>query len=422
MTTSFSGTDRLRATLARAKAASVAAARASTALKNRALDSAAAGLLRGKAVLLRANARDLRRAEREGLDAAKTDRLRLTPQRLEAMADGVRAVSKLPDPVGRTLARWKRPNGLRLSKVSVPIGVVLIIYESRPNVTVECGALCLKSGNAALLRGGREAFDSNRALAAVFERSLLKHGLPPACVQALETTDRRAVDFLLTREDDIQLVIPRGGESLIRKVARAARMPVIKHYKGVCHVFVDRRADLKKAEAIALNAKLQRPGVCNAMETLLVDRSVAKRFLPALGRKLLAGGCELRADPAARRFLPGAKAAKARDFGCEFLDRILAIKVVDGVDAAIAHIGRFGSGHTESIVTRDRAAARRFVERVDASSVMVNASTRFADGFEYGFGAEIGISTDKIHARGPMGLEGLTSYKYIVEGTGQVRT
>jgi len=388
----------LRATLARAKAASVAAARASTALKNRALDSAAAGLLRGKAVLLRANARDLRRAEREGLDAAKTDRLRLTPQRLEAMADGVRAVSKLPDPVGRTLARWKRPN-----------------------VTVECGALCLKSGNAALLRGGREAFDSNRALAAVFERSLLKHGLPPACVQALETTDRRAVDFLLTREDDIQLVIPRGGESLIRKVARAARMPVIKHYKGVCHVFVDRRADMKKAEAIALNAKLQRPGVCNAMETLLVDRSVAKRFLPSVGAKLLAGGCELRADPAARRFLPGAKAAKARDFGCEFLDRILAIKVVDGVDAAIAHIGRFGSGHTESIVTRDRAAARRFVERVDASSVMVNASTRFADGFEYGFGAEIGISTDKIHARGPVGLEGLTSQKYIVLGSGQIR-
>ncbi len=421
MTTSFSGAKRLRTALGRLKSASIAAAGASTALKNKTLDSAAAGLLRAKSALLKANAKDLARAKRDGLGSAKIDRLRLTPERIASMAEGVRAVSKLPDPIGKVLGRWTRPNGLRMSKVSVPIGVDLIIYESRPNVTVECGSLCLKSGNAVLLRGGREAFDSNRALARVFEAALRKNGLPPDCVHALETTDRAAVDFLLEREDDIQLVIPRGGESLIRKVARAARMPVIKHYKGVCHVYVDGKADLKKAEAIALNAKLQRPGVCNAMETLLVDKRVAARFLPSVGAKLIEGGCELRVESSARKYVAGAQTAKKGDFGFEFLDKILAVKVVNGVDEAIAHIARHGSGHTEAIVTRDNKTANRFVERVDASSVMVNASTRFADGFEYGFGAEIGISTDKIHARGPMGLEGLTSYKYIVRGTGQVR-
>jgi glutamate-5-semialdehyde dehydrogenase len=421
VTTSFSGSEAVKKALRRAREASSASARASTAVKNRTLDAVAAGLLRSKTSVLRANARDLRRAEREGLGAAKVDRLRITPARLEAMADGVRTVAKLSDPIGTVQRRWKRPNGLRLSKVTVPIGVVLIIYESRPNVTVECGALCLKSGNAVLLRGGKEAFDSNLALTSVFESALRKNALPPACVQSLRTTDRAAVDFLLEREDEIQLVIPRGGEALIRKVARSARMPVIKHYKGVCHVYVDGKADLGKAEAIALNAKLQRPGVCNAMETLLVDKRIARAFLPRVGKKLVAGGCEIRADAAARRLIPGAKAAKASDFGFEFLDRVLAVRVVDGVDGAVAHIGKNGSGHTEAIVTKDRKAARRFAERVDASSVMINASTRFADGFEYGFGAEIGISTDKIHARGPMGLEGLTSYKYLVEGSGQIR-
>jgi len=421
VTTSFSGAKSLKASLVRLKAASIEVGRASTALKNKTLLSVAAGLVRAERSLLKANAKDLARAERDTLGSAKIDRLRLTPERIAAMAAGVRAVSKLPDPIGNILERWKRPNGLRLRKISVPIGVILIIYESRPNVTVECGSLCLKSGNAVLLRGGREAFDSNRALARVFEAALKKHGLPADCVHALATTDRAAVDFLLEREDDIQLVIPRGGESLIRKVARAARMPVIKHYQGICHVYVDGKADLKKAEAIALNAKLQRPGVCNAMESLLVDKRVARKFLPGLGEKLIAGGCEVRADLSARKLIAGAKAAKKSDFGFEFLEKILAVKIVDGVDGAIAHIAQHGSGHTEAIVTRDKKASDRFVQRVDASSVMVNASTRFADGFEYGFGAEIGISTDKIHARGPMGLEGLTSYKYIVEGTGQVR-
>ncbi len=373
-------------------------------------------------MILRENQKDLASARRNALSAAMIDRLTLNPKRIAEMAEGLKTVADLSDPIGKVETRWKRPNGLRISKVRVPLGVILIIYESRPNVTVECASLCLKSGNAVILRGGREAFYSNKALVSLFEKALVRHRLPAACVSFVETTDRAAVDFLLKREGDIHLVIPRGGETLIRKVARTSRIPVIKHYQGICHVYVDKKADFKKALPIVLNAKLQRPGVCNAMETLLVHREIAARFLPQAGEELRKGGCEIRADESARKFLPWAKAAKAADYGHEFLDKILAVKVVPDLDSAIQHIQEFGSAHTDAIVTEDSRSAGIFRKKVDSASVMVNASTRFSDGFQYGFGAEIGISTDKIHARGPMGLEGLTSYKYIVEGKGHIRT
>ena len=350
------------------------------------------------------------------------DRLTLTPRRIREMAGGVRTVAVLPEPIGRVQSRWRRPNGLLISRVTVPLGVILIIYESRPNVTVECASLCLKSGNAVILRGGSEAFCSNRALALIFEKILARCGVPKAMVSFVKTTDRSVVDFLLKQDQDIHLVIPRGGEALIRKVARVSRIPVIKHYQGICHVYVDQKANPEKALHISYNAKMQRPGVCNAMETLLVHEKIAGRFLPRLGEKLKAGGCEVRGDRRTRKFLPWARPAEAHDYGREFLDKILAVKVVADIDAAIRHIQEYGSAHTDAIVTEDPKAAKIFKERVDSSSVMVNASTRFSDGFQYGFGAEIGISTDKIHARGPMGLEGLTSYKYIVEGSGQIRT
>ncbi|HXV28614.1 MAG TPA: glutamate-5-semialdehyde dehydrogenase, partial [bacterium] len=365
---------------------------------------------------------DLKNAVREKLTSAMIDRLTLSAGRIRDMADGVRAVARLKDPIGRIESSWRRPNGLRIKKVTVPLGVILIIYESRPNVTVECASLCLKSGNAVILRGGREAYFSNHALASVFEKALSRYRIPKAAVSFVQTTDRAAVDFLLKRDAEINLVIPRGGEALIRKVASASRIPVIKHYQGICHVYVDKKADLKKAVSISYNAKMQRPGVCNAMETLLVHKAIARRFLPLIGDQLKAGGCELRGDVNTRMILPWVKSATLSDYGHEFLDKILAVKVVNDLNDAIRHIQRFGSAHTDAIVTEDARAADIFKKDVDSSSVMVNASTRFSDGFQYGFGAEIGISTDKIHARGPMGLEGLTSYKYIVEGTGQVRT
>ncbi len=390
--------------------------------KRKVLLDAASELKKQSKRLLAENARDLAAARANGLAPAMIDRLTLTPKRIDEMAEGVRVVAGLEDPVGRVISRWKRPNGLQISKVTVPLGVILIIYESRPNVTVECASLCFKSGNAVLLRGGREAFHSNTALTAVFENVFRKHGLSKGCAQLVKTTDRAAVDFLLKKENDINLVIPRGGEALIRKVVRTSRIPVIKHYQGICHVYVDQAADLKKASNIVMNAKLQRPGVCNAMETLLVHRKVASKFLPEIGRKLQAGGCELRVDAQGRKFIPWARHAKASDFGKEFLDKILAVRVVDDLESAISHIRQYSSGHTEAIITRNNKAAKIFAEKVDSSSVMVNASTRFADGFQYGFGAEIGISTDKIHARGPMGLEGLTSYKFVVLGSGQIRS
>lgn len=412
----------LIANLKAAREASVAAAQLSSRSKKQILQDAARELIKSAKVILRKNQKDLALARRDGLSSAMIDRLTLTSKRIQEMAEGLNTVAGLPDPIGRVESTWRRPNGLKISKVRVPLGVILIIYESRPNVTVECASLCLKSGNAVILRGGREAFHSNRALVSVFEKVLVKHHLPKACVSFVETTDRAAVDFLLKRDKEIHLVIPRGGEALIRKVVRASRIPVIKHYQGICHVYVDQKADLKKALAIVLNAKLQRPGVCNAMETLLVNRHIAPRFLPAIGEALQQGGCEVRADEFSRKWIPGAQAAKPGDFGHEFLDKILAVKTVPDLDAAIRHIQDFGSAHTDAIVTEDRRAAEAFKQKVDSSSVMVNASTRFSDGFQYGFGAEIGISTDKIHARGPMGLEGLTSYKYVVEGKGHIRT
>ncbi len=408
--------------LGEVRAASQRLSQLSNAQKGKILIAAAKELEKNSAVLLRENQKDLQEARKNGLSAAMIDRLTLTKTRIADMAEGVRAVAGLPDPVGKIDSEWDRPNGLHISKVRVPIGVVLIIYESRPNVTVECASLCLKSGNAVILRGGREAFYSNQALVSIFEKTLRAFKEPEASVSFVKTTDRAAVDFLLKREGEIHLVIPRGGEALIRKVARTSRIPVIKHYQGICHVFVDQRADLKKAVEIAYNAKMQRPGVCNAMETLLIHEKIAGAYLPLIGKKLQQGGCEVRGDQTVRRYLPWTKTAKPNDFGHEFLDKILAVKVVPDVDAAISHIHQYGSGHTEAIVTEDAKAAKTFKDQVDASSVMVNASTRFSDGFQFGFGAEIGISTDKIHARGPMGLEGLTSYKYLVEGNGQIRT
>lgn len=389
--------------------------------KNAVLNRVAQALNTDQKKILRENLKDLENAEKAGLSPAMIDRLRLNEKRLKAIAEGVQAVAKLPDPIGKVLSEWKRPNGLKISKVSVPLGVILLIYESRPNVTVECGALCLKSGNVAILRGGKEAFYTNQILVQIFRKVLKSHKLPLACVNFIETTDYEAVDFLLKRDHEINLVIPRGGEGLIRKVVEHSSIPVIKHYQGICHVYVDDRADLKKAVHIAYNAKMQRPGVCNAMETLLVNEKIAPKFLPILGEKLKNGGCEVRADSKTRKWLPWAREAAEGDFGHEFLDKILAVKIVKSVDEAIGHIQRYGSSHTDAIVTENKAHAKLFVGKVDSSSVMVNASTRFSDGFEFGFGAEIGISTDKIHARGPMGLEGLTSYKYIVQGNGQTR-
>lgn len=402
--------------------ASFEASQLSAATKKKVLLEVAEELRKDTKHILSENKKDLVRAEENGLTSAMIDRLTLNKKRIEGMAEGVEVVAKMKDIIGEPLESWKRPNGLSITKVAVPIGAILIIYESRPNVTVECASLCFKSGNSVILRGGKEAFHSNRVLASVFEKVLKKHNLAGAMVSLIQTTDRAVVDFLLKKDREIQLVIPRGGESLIRKVVRASRIPVIKHYQGVCHVYVDKKADLQKAVAIAYNAKMHRPGVCNAMETLLVHKDIASEFLPAVGEKLREGGCEVRAGKDAREYLPWATPAKKSDFGHEYLEKILALKIVDHFEDAINHIKEFGSGHTDAIVTEDPKAADLFKKQVDSASVMVNASTRFSDGFEFGFGAEIGISTDKIHARGPMGLQGLTSYKYLVEGKGQIRS
>lgn len=402
--------------------ASFEASQLSAATKKKVLLEVAEELRKDTKHILSENKKDLVRAEENGLTSAMIDRLTLNKKRIEGMAEGVEVVAKMKDIIGEPLESWKRPNGLSITKVAVPIGAILIIYESRPNVTVECASLCFKSGNSVILRGGKEAFHSNRVLASVFEKVLKKHNLAGAMVSLIQTTDRAVVDFLLKKDREIQLVIPRGGESLIRKVVRASRIPVIKHYQGVCHVYVDKKADLQKAVAIAYNAKMHRPGVCNAMETLLVHKDIASEFLPAVGEKLREGGCEVRAGKDAREYLPWATSAKKSDFGHEYLEKILALKIVDRFEDAINHIKEFGSGHTDAIVTEDPKAADLFKKQVDSASVMVNASTRFSDGFEFGFGAEIGISTDKIHARGPMGLQGLTSYKYLVEGKGQIRS
>jgi glutamate-5-semialdehyde dehydrogenase len=404
-----------------ARTASRLLAAAPGARKNAWLLEAAAALGNRSGEILEANARDLGAAEQGDLSPAQIDRLRLTPQRLGAAAAGLREVAALPEPIGHILDSSVRPNGLVVEKVSVPLGVIFFIYESRPNVTVDAAGLCVKSGNAIILRGGKEAVHSNRALHQVLQDCLRLAGLPPHAVQLVSTPDREAVGRLLQMDSYIDLVIPRGGESLIRRVAREARMPVLKHYKGNCHVYVDRSADLAMAERILVNAKCQRPGVCNAAESLLVHREVAAAFLPRAAAVLKARGVELRGCEQTRRFLPQIQPATEEDFAAEYLDLILSVKVVEGLEEAIEHISRYGSQHTEAIITNDLNAARRFTGAVDSSAVMVNASTRFNDGYEFGLGAEIGISTDKFHARGPCGLVELSSYKYIVMGDGQVR-
>jgi glutamate-5-semialdehyde dehydrogenase len=407
---------------ARAKEASRLLAIAPGSAKDAWLKRAAKAVRSRSAEIIKANEGDVAAAPELGLNAAAIDRLTLNEKRVEAMASGLEEVAALPDPVGEVIEASRRPNGLEVSRVRVPLGVIFMIYESRPNVTVDAAALCVKSGNAAILRGGKEAIRSNRALHRVLADELEPSGLPTAAVQVVATTDRAAVGHLLALPEFIDLAIPRGGESLIRRVAEEARMPVLKHYHGNCHVYVDASADLEPAVRIIVNAKAQRPGVCNAAETLLIHRDIAASFLPVAARALRAEGVELRGDDASRGFDPGMIPATAEDWDTEYLDKILAVAVVDSLDAAIAHIRRHGSGHTEAILTRDLASARRFVTEVDSAAVMVNASTRFNDGSMLGLGAEIGISTDKFHARGPCGLRELTSSKWIVYGDGHVRS
>jgi glutamate-5-semialdehyde dehydrogenase len=405
----------------RARAAGRLLASAPTALKDRWLRRAAEALTGRQAEVLAANERDLVGARDAGLGAAQVDRLRLTPARLAACADGLRQVAGLPDPVGEVRACTRRGNGLEVHKVGVPLGVILFIYESRPNVTLDAAGLCVKSGNAVLLRGGREAVYSNTALHRLLADTLTEVGLPAESVQLVATPDRAAVGHLLKLDHLIDLVIPRGGEGLIRRVAEEARMPVLKHYKGICHVFVERSADPDMALRIVLDAKCQRPGVCNAAECLLIDAPLAETFLPRAAAALRQRGTELRGCSRTCGLVSWATPATVEDYGTEYLDLILSVKVVAGLDEAVAHIATYGSGHSDAIVTNDLAMARRFVAMVDSSAVLVNASTRFNDGYQLGLGAEIGISTDKFHARGPCGLLELTSYKYVVYGEGQVR-
>ena len=396
-------------------------ARASTGARNAALEEIAHALDAQRDPLAAANAEDLAAGRAAGLDEAVLDRLTLTPGRIDAMIDGLRQVAALPDPVGAIDHLAPRPSGIRVGRMRVPLGVVGIIYESRPNVTADAAALCLKSANASVLRGGSEAWRSNRAIGRCVVAGLEAAGLPGDAVQVLATTDRAAVGALLAAEDSIDVIIPRGGKSLIERVARESRIPVIKHLDGVCHVYIDGAADPEQALAIAVNAKAHRLGVCNAMETLLIDRAVALEQLPPIAAALLERGIELRGCPESRRLVEGMAEASAEDWDTEYLGPVLAVRVVDGLDAAIEHIETHGSHHTDAIVTEDWSHAQRFLREVDSASVMVNASTRFADGVEYGLGAEIGISTDKLHARGPVGLEGLTTQKYVVLGSGQVR-
>lgn len=395
--------------------------RAPTATKNAALLAMAARLEQGRGEVLAANARDVHHGRAAGLDAALLDRLALDDARIDAMVEGLKQVAALPDPVGEIDGLRARPSGIQVGRMRVPLGVIGIIYESRPNVTLEAASLCLKSGNAAILRGGSEARESNAAIATCLAAGLAEAGLPAAAVQVVATTDREAVGRLIAMPEYVDVIIPRGGKSLIERIAREARVPVIKHLDGVCHVYVDATADPEKALAIAVNAKTHRYGTCNTMETLLVDAPVAEALLPQLAVAYGEHGVELRGCERTRAILPDCEPAEESDWHAEYLAPLLAIRVVDGIEAAIAHIERYGSHHTDAIVTENYGLARRFLAEVDSSSVMVNASTRFADGFEYGLGAEIGISTDKLHVRGPVGLEGLTTCKYVVLGDGQVR-
>ena len=404
-----------------ARDASRIIAAADTALKNTALLAIADALSDGRDKLLAANAVDMQNGSANGLDAALLDRLELNAPRIDAMIEGLQQVAELPDPIGDVTDLQDRPSGIKLGKMRVPLGVVGIIYESRPNVTIDAASLCLKSGNATILRGGSEAIQSNQAIADCISQGLSKVGLPEAVVQVVNTTDREAVGELITMTESVDVIVPRGGKSLIERISADARVPVIKHLDGNCHVYIDDHADLQKALAIALNAKTHRYGVCNAMESLLVAESVAKTVLPELAALYSEKDVELRGCEKTREIIASAISASEEDWSLEYLAPILSIKVVAGLDEAIEHINNYSSKHTEAIITEDQDRANRFIRQVDSSSVMVNASTRFADGFEYGLGAEIGISTDKIHARGPVGLEGLTSQKWVVYGDGQIR-
>jgi glutamate-5-semialdehyde dehydrogenase len=405
-----------------ARSASVALGLADTAAKNQALSAAAAAIRAHKSDILAANAQDLARARERQLSAALLDRLELNEKRVEAMARALEDIIQLADPIGSVAAHWTRPNGLDISRVRVPLGVIGIIYESRPNVTADAGALCLKSGNAVILRGGSESERSNRAIHACLQAGLKAADLPQACIQLVPTTDRAAVGLMLSGMTEyIDVIVPRGGKSLVARVQQEARVPVIGHLEGNCHVYVDRDADLAMARAIVVNAKLRRTGICGAAETLLVDQACVATHLAPLVEDLVAAGCEVRGDATVQKVDARVRAATEEDWYTEYLDAIIAVRVVDGVDAAVAHIARYGSAHTEAIITANAATAGRFLQQVDSAIVLHNASTQFADGGEFGMGAEIGISTDRFHARGPVGVEQLTSYKYVVRGTGQLR-
>lgn len=396
-------------------------ARATTARKDAALSAMAAALHEERDAILAANARDVEAALAAGLTPALVDRLALDTSRLDEMVASIRSVVKLADPVGEVLRTWRRPNGIEIRKVRVPLGVVAVVYESRPNVTSDCAALCLKSGNAVVLRGGSESFRSNRAVAAALGRALAANGLPAAAVTTIPVRERAGVDAMLQLDHLIDVVVPRGGESLIRKIVATSQIPVIKHAKGVCHVYVDAAADLEMAAAIVENAKCQRPSTCNALETLLVHEQVAAAFLPAIVERLAARGVDVRGCKRTRAVAPSVSPATDEDWPAEYLALVLAVRVVGSLDEAMDHIARYGSAHSDAIVTEDAAVAERFLAEVDSAAVFVNASTRLSDGYQFGLGAEIGISTDRLHARGPMGLEELTTYKYVVRGSGQIR-
>ncbi len=404
-----------------AKAAAAVLALASTEAKNAALTAAAAAIRRREPQIQSANHQDLAAAEAKGATAAFRDRLALDQPRIEAMARGLEEIAAQPDPIGTVLARWSRPNGLDISRIRVPLGVIGIIFESRPNVTADAGGLCLKSGNAAILRGGSESLNSAKAIHAALREGLATANLPEAAIQLIPTTDRAAVGALLRLDDLIDVIVPRGGRALIERVAAESRIPVLKHLDGICHTYVDGAADFAMARRVTLNAKMRRTGICGATETLLVDRRVLKSHLPALLADLIAAGCEVRGDGETQALDLRVKPATPQDWDTEYLDSIIAVRVVDGVEGAIRHIAQHGSRHTEAIITDDPSTAERFLAAVDAGIVMVNASTQFADGGEFGMGAEIGISTGKLHARGPVGAEQLTSIKYVVRGTGQIR-
>jgi len=406
----------------RARTAARAMGRADSGGKNAALTAIATAIEQAADTLKAENAKDLAAGRQRGLDAALLDRLELNDERIAAMAEGLREIALLPDPVGSISDMNYRPSGIQVGRMRVPLGVIGIIYESRPNVTADAAGLCLKSGNAAILRGGSEAIHSNQAISSCIHQGLAAAGLPADAVQVIETTDRAAVGELVRMQDYVDVIVPRGGKGLIERISTEARVPVIKHLHGVCHTYIDADADLDKAIRVAFNAKTQRYGTCNTMETLLVCATIAERVLPPLAGKYLEAGVELRGCEATRRIVPDITAATAADWDAEYLAPILAVRIVDDVDAAMDHIERHGSGHTDVIITESLGRAQRFLHEVDSSSVMVNASSRFADGFEYGLGAEIGISTDKLHARGPVGLEGLTTLKYIVLGDGHIRT